>query len=248
MNNDKIIYIESTDSTNEYAKEYCKTNHIYDETIFFTNNQLKGKGTNNNIWISEPFKNLTLSIVLHPIDLEIENFFYLNMSISLAIKDFIQNLTTEKVKIKWPNDIFIKNKKISGILIENILQGNHFVQSICGVGININQTNIEEIIPYSCSLKNITGTDYSIENLIIILQKEINIYYSLLKEKKYNQIKKEFINCLLNFNTYKNYKTLNNTMLNAKIIDVSSFGDLIMIDNNNNKQQFGFKEISFINE
>ena len=136
-----IIEIEETDSTNLYTSILLKSKKIPEGTVISAFRQNSGRGQGNNLWESEAGKNLTVSIVLYPYFLPIEEQSMLNKVISLGIYDMMTALTKGKanIKIKWPNDIYISDKKVSGILIENAIIGNKFIHSIVGVGININQ-------------------------------------------------------------------------------------------------------------
>ncbi|MFI5140988.1 MAG: biotin--[acetyl-CoA-carboxylase] ligase [Bacteroidia bacterium] len=126
-----ILELDAAESTNTYATNLIKEIQVAEGTIVFTHNQTKGRGQVGNTWQAETGKNLTFSMVLHPNFLAVEKQFYLSKITSLAVFGMLTeflNTSLYDIKIKWPNDILVNDKKIAGILIENILRGN-FLQS-----------------------------------------------------------------------------------------------------------------------
>ena len=139
-----IVNISSVGSTNSYAMELIGDGKLTEGDVYLTNNQINGKGLGDNLWESEPSSNITLSLVLQPKFVEPANQFILTQIVSLAIVDTINSYLISKnskaeLKIKWPNDIYIDNCKIAGILFQNYIMGNQISYSIAGIGININQ-------------------------------------------------------------------------------------------------------------
>src|SRR5687768_10725094 len=124
------IELASVDSTNNFAKDLLRSEKPLEGTLIFAHEQSQGRGQKGNSWISEKDKNLTLSIILYPHFLEAEKQFFLNMAISLAVKDFCESFLDKEIKIKWPNDIYHHNQKLGGILIENTISGNKIASSI----------------------------------------------------------------------------------------------------------------------
>ena len=149
---DKIIRLHTVGSTNDYMIEQIRNGNINLEgTIVIADEQTSGKGMDINIWESEPGKNLTFSIFFKPDFLRADQQFLLNKSISLGVYDFIKSLVThQKVTIKWPNDIYVGDKKIAGILINNTIAGNELFYSVAGIGVNINQQKFPGSCPQPC--------------------------------------------------------------------------------------------------
>ena len=114
------IYLKSVDSTNSYASELLRQNNVPEGTLIYTFEQTKGRGQRGNSWESEPNKNIALSLVLHPSFLSADKQYLLSKITSLAVADLLAEMLESsakenKVKIKWPNDIYISEKKIGGI-------------------------------------------------------------------------------------------------------------------------------------
>ena len=130
--------LKETTSTNDYLAHLCRESKAKEFYTVMAESQTKGKGQRGNSWESEAGKNLTFSTVLYPTALEARKQFCLSMLAALACHEALSNYT-DGFSIKWPNDIYWKDKKIGGILIENELEGKYITQCIIGIGLNINQ-------------------------------------------------------------------------------------------------------------
>lgn len=138
-------YLERIDSTNNYAKEFVE--ELDDFECVFTLNQFRGRGRTGHEWVSEPFKNIAFSLVIKDDEI-IKKFNLISILASLVVADYLELLGATNVKIKWPNDVYVNNKKICGILLE----GNLPKYIILGIGINVNQEFFGEL--EATSIKN----------------------------------------------------------------------------------------------
>lgn len=246
FNENKIQVFEEIDSTNDLCYELTKSDYIEEGTIIRAINQIKGKGQKGNKWESENDKNLTFSILLKPNQIQPANQFILNQAISLSMIDFIKSITkSDKIKIKWPNDIYFGEKKIAGILIETQIMGNQIENAIIGIGLNVNQLDFKNHLPNPISLKQITQIDYNLDNLLIDFLPFIELHIDQLYEKDFKNIETIYMKNLLYFNYSKLYK-VNNKIINAKIVGISKFGKLILQINSDIKIECDFKEVEFI--
>ncbi len=239
-----IIDIGEIDSTNTYAHWLINNNFDLDEIVIFSLNQYKGRGQENNKWESEPYMNIAFSIILKPDYIDISRIFFLNMSVSLGIISFLNSIGI-KGMIKWPNDILVDSKKISGILIENYILGNSFEFSIVGVGFNVNQIDFGQLDYKAVSLKNITNNNYNLEETLNYLLNHIWIEIERLKYDKFNEIKQDYITNLFQYGEIREYSHKNKTF-KGKIIDVLSSGEIIIENENNEKNRYMNKEIIFL--
>jgi BirA family biotin operon repressor/biotin-[acetyl-CoA-carboxylase] ligase len=173
-----LIELDITDSTNEYSKKLIKKGPVEEGTVILADFQTKGKGQKDGYWESEKGKNLTFSIILYPNFLDIQKQFYLSMSISIGIVEFLSHLSV-KSKIKWPNDICINNKKVAGILIENSIKRNIISSSIIGIGINVNQTEFKSSAPNPTSLYLELNKTFDIKNTYHLLISYLNRWIKL---------------------------------------------------------------------
>ena len=136
----KIIRYTELSSTNDKCMELSKQGSLEPYTVVLAENQTNGKGQNGNKWHAKKGLNLTFSLYVPHYNFKVENQFCLNKAIAIGLNASISQLINQESKIKWPNDIMVENEKISGILIENLIQGQFLSKSIVGIGINVNQT------------------------------------------------------------------------------------------------------------
>ncbi|MBK7106197.1 MAG: biotin--[acetyl-CoA-carboxylase] ligase [Ignavibacteriae bacterium] len=135
-----FIYVEEVNSTNEYLN--TESENLENGTVLLSEFQIDGKGRLNRKWFSTKSQNLTFSILLNK-KLDKVNLNHINLAASLAVANSIENLFQLKTELKWPNDILVKNKKLSGILLESTYNGAKLEKLIIGIGINVNQTKFE---------------------------------------------------------------------------------------------------------
>lgn len=177
---DIVIELTEIDSTNNYAMRLINEGMADHGLTITANMQTAGRGQLGNTWVSEESKNLLMSVVLDTEHLAIEKQFYLNAMTALAISDLLmKNMAVKDVSIKWPNDIYTANKKISGILIENSIRGNSWTNSIIGIGLNVNQEKFQDL-NRATSLLVATGKSYKLNVVLKALLKYLNQYYQLL--------------------------------------------------------------------
>jgi len=114
----KIVRLEETESTNSYLKGLLKTEHLEEGSVVVADFQTAGRGQMGNSWYSGKGDNLLFSLLIYPIEIPANEQFIISRTISLAIKNTLDQFTDD-IRIKWPNDIYWKDRKIAGILIEN---------------------------------------------------------------------------------------------------------------------------------
>ena len=242
----KLIKLEKTSSTNDIAYELLRKGKIKEGTVIVSKFQKQGKGQKGAKWESEYGKNILMSIVLSP-DILAVNQFQLNICISLALHDFSKKYFPERIKIKWPNDLLIENKKLAGVLIKNIVKKDKIKYTIVGIGINVNQINFTEFYLKATSFKKLIEKDFD----LLKLQKEILICikkrYLQLKQKDFDVLKlqKEYLKHLFALNDWRNYK-ISKKEIKAKIVGVDEVGRILLKFENNNVKAFALKEIAFL--
>jgi len=243
--NKDIINLETVTSTNDFAKELLVNNLPQaDITIIEATEQTKGRGQKGNCWESNAGENLTLSYIIKPHFLQPTQQFFLSMAMSLAIKDCLDQFTPN-VSIKWPNDIYVNDHKICGILIENSLMGNEIQWSIIGIGLNINQKTFSEWIPNPTSLSIETGKDFSTFEIKKMLTHSIEKWYNALYNNELKNIHKEYNSQLYLKNNIATYKDADG-VFEGEIIEADEFGMLQVRRNNGNSQSYAFKEIEYL--
>ena len=236
----KAIYLDKVDSTNRYLLEYQPTEGE-DATICVADFQTAGRGCGSNSWESERGKNLLFSLLIHPTDIEAREQFHISMAISLAICDAMQSYGMKDVSVKWPNDIYWKDKKLCGILIENRLSGTFIRDSIIGIGLNVNQDVFLSDAPNPVSMRQILGREFNRDEVLRRILAKLNV-----------------CRCMIDF-TYMRY----NAMLYrrgkgffpfrdasgdfmAEILETDRSGLLMLRKQGGEVQSYAFKEVQFI--
>ncbi len=242
----QLIRLKYTPSTNDFLINYIKENQISEGCVVWTENQTRGRGQKENEWKTEPFKNLTFSILLLPNFLSIEQQAYLNMCVSLSIYDILNSeLNIDHLYLKWPNDIFVKDKKMGGILIESALRKNNIIQSVVGIGINVNQREYDETLKNrSTSMALETNKKYHLKTLLTQIYNAIMLRYQKLKSFEFEQIKREYQSKLYRLNEEHFFSTSNGERFLGAIQGVNHIGQLIIRTSNQNRV-FNNKEVIF---
>jgi BirA family biotin operon repressor/biotin-[acetyl-CoA-carboxylase] ligase len=241
---EKLIVLQSVTSTNNYAISIIAEKHPPEGTIIWALEQTSGKGTGENKWHSEPLKNLTFSIILYPKFLHIENEFFISKIISLAVTDFMINFINN-VKIKWPNDIYINDSKIGGLLIENLISNGIITTSVIGIGLNINQTAFPPDLQNACSLIQFKKYEYDLNLMLKQLYYCIIDRYEQLKRQEFNEITYEYLKRIYRMNFESRFIS-NGKEFNGRIVNIENDGKLVVFDENGHYKKFNFKEIEFV--
>jgi len=239
----KIIFLPSCHSTNSIALEYPDV--IADGTVIITDYQTGGRGRRGNAWESAAGLNLTFSILLRPILPQEVEIFDFSVVTSLALcKTLTFFLPNKDFKIKWPNDIYVNNKKIAGILIENVWQGKKLTKTVIGIGLNVNQTEFSNI--GAISMRKLSEIFIEKE---IILQKYFEYFeyfFMLLQQGFAKFLRNEYQNLLFAKNEVRLFQIFGET-LQAKILSVFPDGKIsIEIVSENRVISLDLNELNFI--
>ena len=227
----KIIHIEETDSTNQWLKD----RRMGEDQVVWADYQTAGRGCGANRWESERGKNLLFSMMIHPENLPATKQFQISMAISLAIVDALGQLVGD-LCIKWPNDIYWRNGKLAGILIENTLKGNFIKDSIIGVGLNVNQREFHSDAPNPVSLWQITSQETDREQLL----------KDILNRLDFGEALKEcYMKLLYRRKGFHPYTDKDGVFM-AEIAGVEDDGHLLLIDEDGKERRYAFKEVTFI--
>jgi len=239
-----IIYVEETTSTNTYLKELSDLQRLEEGTVVYTKKQTAGRGQRGNRWESTPGKNLTFSMILFPHFISGNEQFIISQFISLAVMDCLKGYISH-VSVKWPNDIYWKDKKMGGILIENDLTGTKICRSVIGIGLNINQEVFEKDAPNPVSLLQITGMEQDPEELLSKIINNIEQYYEKTKAGKQDEIITLYKKSLFRNEGYYLYHD-GKQNFSAKIVEIEPSGILVLQTDNGQIRRFAFKEVEYI--
>jgi BirA family transcriptional regulator, biotin operon repressor / biotin---[acetyl-CoA-carboxylase] ligase len=222
----QFIELARIDSTNNFAMAKVHAGEAAHGTVYFAHEQTMGKGQRGKSWSSSPGENIILSVVLAPPGKLPVHQFLLNMALAVAAFDFIHESIAENLAIKWPNDLYWRDSKLGGILIENLFRGKDLIGSVAGFGINVNQTHFDGKIPNPVSFKKITGLDYGLKELSKTLCGHIGKRYSALKNSDTKNILSEYNGRLFKKNERVSLKK-EQKEFNTTIREVNLEGQLI---------------------
>lgn len=238
-----IIVKNEIESTNNYAKQMVSDNPE-EGTVVLAQFQQSGRGQQGNHWESEAGKNLLASIILYPGFLHAGLQFYLSKIVSLALIDTLKPDIPD-VSVKWPNDIYIGDQKIAGILIENAVKGSNLNYSIAGIGLNLNQEKFLSDAPNPVSLKQLTGKNYDVFQMLDTVLLFLNDWYNILRVGSFERIDNAYQDRLYGFREWRKYR-VGNQQIDGRIVGVGEFGQLQLEFRDGQIREFMFKEVEFI--
>jgi BirA family biotin operon repressor/biotin-[acetyl-CoA-carboxylase] ligase len=220
-----FIELLSVESTNNYAMGLARAAMAQHGAVVFTHEQTKGKGQRSKEWVSEKDMNIALSILIEPKNLKVSELFLLSMMVAVGVRQFFLNYA-EEIEIKWPNDIYWRDRKAAGILIENVWQGNEWKFAVIGIGINVNQTDFGKLNSKAISLKGITGKHFEPVILAKELCKNLGDKYQLLVSDP-SQIIQQYKAHLYKLNEQVKLKK-DNRVFEATFTDVTVNGQMVV--------------------
>ena len=239
-----IKYLPSCQSTNDEAADLIAHNDPAEGTIVVTDNQTAGRGQRGNVWLAQSGQNLTYSLILRPVFLRATDQFWLNMAISLGITDTLQPLLGDALRIKWPNDIYVGDQKLGGILIENTLHGYDIAWSVVGMGLNVNQTEFAYATATSVQQQAPLPNGYDLPGLLAGLCEHLERRYLQLRAGQRDSLKINYLQRLYRYQEEHAFENEGRTFWGT-IMGVDPSGRLA-IAVQGELQYFGFKEVRFI--
>ncbi len=240
-----LIKLDAIDSTNDFLKEMSRRQIVENFTIVTAKNQTKGKGQMGATWETESGKNLIISILIKEVLKDIDEIFHLNVAIALSVIKTLEPLHLPKLSIKWPNDIMAENKKIGGILIENSFKSDNRIESIIGIGLNINQINFDNL-PKASSLYLLKEKEFDVNEILESLFFQIKKQSSLLLSNQHDFLWKEYHKNLFKLNTPIAFSDHQNNQFMGIIQGVNYEGKLEVLLNDDSVKTFGVKEIQML--
>jgi len=241
----KVMKSASLDSTNEEALRFIANGKALEGWVLQTDEQTDGRGAGQNVWESEPGKNLTFSLILQPHFIRAEEQFVLTQCISLSLYHLLEKrLGRKDLFIKWPNDLWFQEKKIAGVLIQNVISGNQILYSVVGVGLNVNQKKFFSDAPNPASLVHFTGNEENPDALLHEVLQQFQIRYNALKKNAFAG-EKEYLARLYRLGRWGKYRD-ENGVFEARMIGVNHYGQLLLRDHDGKERVYGFKEVEWI--
>lgn len=240
----KRFFYKRVDSTNLEARRILQQGNVDFPFLVISDSQFAGRGHGSNSWESEPGHNFTATLVWNFKNLPAVQQFSVSQSVSLAIIDFL-SLFTNDPKIKWPNDLYIKESKIGGLLIENDIIGQSIKLSIIGIGLNINQEKFFSAAPNPVSLSQVLGFSLDLREVEDLIMNCLNARLTELHTVSRQVLNEEYLSHLFRYKEFAPYRE-GDQWIEARIVGVGEFGTLLLEEKAGCLREFGFKEIEFI--
>lgn len=237
-----LVFVPECHSTNDLALQLSHESATPEGTVVITNHQVAGRGQRGNAWEAQPGQNFTLSLLLKPGFLAVRDQFYLNIFTSLAIREYIQEKTTQPVTIKWPNDVLVCDKKVCGILIENQLQGSRFLNTIIGIGLNMNQKTFG--VDTASSVSVVTGQDFDLVAELEYLLVKIEQRYLQLRQQQVAVLMKDYLSTLYWIGEHRTFSALG-VEFKGTISGLHETGKLV-IETQQGARYFDIKEVVYV--
>lgn len=240
-----FIDLPQVDSTNAYASELLSKSKPAEGTVISTYRQTNGRGQIGSTWESEPDKNISLSAIFYPDFIFAKDQFLLNVFTSLAVFDLVNKYLPDcSVSIKWPNDIYVDNRKIAGILLQNSLMNTQIRSTVVGIGINVNQTAFTTTLSNPTSLSLESTQVFDLQELTCALCEVLESRFLQLKGGKIVPLQQTYMRHLYRFNLPANYQRTNGETIIGTILGVDEIGRLKM-KVGEKVEVFDLKEIKF---
>ncbi|ARK13277.1 biotin--[acetyl-CoA-carboxylase] ligase [Fibrella sp. ES10-3-2-2] len=241
----KIVYLPSCQSTNDEAARLLSQEDLPEGTIVVTDQQTQGRGQRGNQWEAQPGQNLTFSLILTPSFLSAAEQFWLNMAVSLAIQDTLSPLLSgRRLTIKWPNDVYVEDRKLGGVLIENTLQGYVLGHSVVGIGLNVNQVGFNVPTATSLLLESPIADGYTLPSLLTVLAEQLEKRYLQLRAGHRNVLRATYLQHLYRYQTPHTYMA-DEVLFTGTIVDLDPTGRLGIMTKEV-VRYFAFKEVTFL--
>ena len=238
----QILWLKETDSTNNHLRRLLDKEQLPEGSLVVTDFQTAGKGQVGNSWESEAGMNLMFSLLLYPDFIPANRQFLISQIASLSVKETL-DAYTDFIQVKWPNDIYWKDRKICGMLIENDLSGQLLYCSIIGIGLNLNQSLFRSNAPNPISLTQITGKKYDREEVLNRFLRIFFQYYCLLLQEKEEEVRTAYMQALYHGEGYHRYRD-GQGQFESRIQAIEPTGHLILQLRDGEQRRYAFKEVT----
>jgi len=240
-----IIKLDAIDSTNTFLKDMISAQKVENFTVVTAKYQTNGKGQMGAGWASEASKNLMFSVFVDVSKIALEYPFYISMATALAIQRSLNTLEIPQLFIKWPNDILSQNKKICGVLIENVMKEGKIKASVIGIGLNVNQMLFQGL-PNAASLQTLTGRVFDTNAILNSIISNLKYYIETLQEGDFSALKAEYESYLFRKDKPSTFKDVAGNLFSGYIKSVKPSGELQIVLEGNITKAFALKDVTLM--
>ncbi len=236
-------FVPTCHSTNDLALEIIQNTENFHGTVILSAFQTAGRGQKGNTWESEAGKNLIFSVALDTSFLAVSDQFYISMAMSLAVFDTLQQLNIPNCSIKWPNDVFVGNTKVGGMLIENKSRGQYLRGSVVGIGLNVFQETFESERASSLFLSGL-DPEITLNTIVETLCLHIETYFNYLEQGRFEELHLSYLKIIYKLGKEQLFEVSNQPFM-AVIVGVDTDGRLI-VRKEKDTLKFEIKQIKYL--
>ncbi|KDN55502.1 biotin--[acetyl-CoA-carboxylase] ligase [Flavobacterium seoulense] len=240
----KLIKLDAIDSTNDFLKGISATQELENYTVVTAENQTKGKGQMGAVWNSEKSKNLIMSVFVKDLLVNSDEIYKLNIATALAVIEVLKTFSIKNLSIKWPNDIMSDNFKLAGILIENSFKSDGSITTIIGIGLNVNQTDFDNL-PKASSMAVVANATFDKDELVVLIVERLKVNFELLSTNP-DVLWKSYLDLLFKKGIPMAFSIANQKPFMGIIKGVSNRGKLVLLLENDRIEEYGIKEIQML--
>lgn len=235
------ILLEETDSTNTYLTTHLS--ELESMTIVSAARQSRGRGQRGNFWEAEAGKNLTFSLLWRPEGFQAKDQFAISEAVSLAVVDTLRMYGIE-ARVKWPNDIYVEDNKIAGILIEHAVAGHHILHSVIGIGLNVNQRVFTSDAPNPVSMSQLNSSDHDLMEVLARIGVSLE---RRLQSLPADGMHAQYMSLLWRADgAFHRFMRHDGTEFNAAIAGVDADGMLSLVNEDGSTSSYAFKDVAFL--
>lgn len=240
-----LIHISDTDSTNSYLRRRVQSESMKHLTAVVADYQTAGRGQVGNTWESAPGENLLMSVYLRPENLDVHEQFYLSMAVALAVCDALK-ADIPQVSVKWPNDIYVGQKKLAGILIENTLRGASIYDTIVGLGLNVNQDVFVSNAPNPISIYHIVNSRRDVMSIAASIVEALSVRLESVAQRDWQRLTRDYMTRLFRCDGQMYAFADAGGRFEARIERVMPMGHLVLRDTEGCERTYAFKEVEYL--
>lgn len=243
-----ITYLQEVTSTNTYMAAHAAD--MTHGSVVAAHSQIAGRGQRGNTWESQPGMNVTMSMMLHPKEVSAREQFLVSEAVAAGVALTLRRYLGDDagVCVKWPNDIYVHDRKICGILIENVLAGSSIARSIAGIGLNVNQRQFLSDAPNPVSMFQIAGREFPLDGILDSVRRDIlELYERYIATADREGLHRLYTSMLWRrTGMYPYLDTATGNRFTAAIHDVALTGHITLCDTEGTLRRYAFKEVAAI--
>ncbi|GGA75405.1 biotin--[acetyl-CoA-carboxylase] ligase [Flavobacterium palustre] len=240
----KLIKLDAIDSTNDFLKGLSATEELENFTVVTAENQTKGRGQMGAVWNSEKSKNLIMSVFVRDLLVRAGDVYSFNIATALSIIEVLKSYNIPNLSVKWPNDIMSANFKIAGVLIENSFKSDGSISSVIGIGLNVNQTDFQNL-PKASSMAVIANSTFDKDELVVLIAERLKVNLALVGSDS-EFLWTQYDNYLFKKGVPVAFTTDSQKVFMGIIQGVSQKGKLIVLLEDDRLVEYGLKEIQML--